>query len=178
MADTQKPDEFEKVNMAVARERLPALTENLTTGKQEAVALCKRDEPAALLVSHSRFAFLVDTLRTRGVAYDRRRIRQLAWLITDNWLGSAPAHLRDPQTAELEQLPVDSLIAIFAANPNQPSRRSELLRKARVDPKIIERLKKRRKVALAIREAEEEGLYEAAEHATSEVGLSDEDRSQ
>jgi hypothetical protein len=112
------------------------------------------------------------------VAYDRRRIRQLAWLITDNWLGSAPAHLREPQTAELERLPVESLIAIFAANPNQPSRRSDILRKAGVDPKIVERLKKRRKVALAIREAEEEGLYEAAEHATSEVGLSDEDSSQ
>jgi hypothetical protein len=94
--------------------------------------------------------------------------RDLMAAIVRMWLGDAPAHLVRPQMEELAQLSVADLDYLLE--------HSTRLRDSEIDPRfegpkrmILERLKRRREVALAIQNAESEGLYEAAEHMTSEV---------
>ena len=160
-----------KVQMAEARDRLRELTTDVATGKRDGVELCRRNVSAALLVG-PRFTAFVRSLHSDRPARDRRK-RQLAWLITEQWLGAAPAHLWTPQMAELERLDLKGLFALFSANPTQLA--TTALVDEGVDETIVERLKKRRRVARAIQEAEEDGLYEIAEHATSEVDLDEAD---
>lgn len=163
----KKAQDFRKVGIAEARKRLPDLTASVEEDVSEAVELCRRDAPAALLVSHARFARLVRLLSLKHPEKDRQK-HLLAWFVTDQWLGSAPSHLREPQIEELRQLPREALVALFMSSPDHLS--PEVAKRG-ADPVAIARLRKRRALARAIEEAEREQLYDIAEHATSEVDL-------
>ena len=168
MLQAKNKGPFRLVRMAEARGRLKDMISTVENDERAAVALCRRDVPAVLLVSHPRYARLVRELSRIDPKEDSRK-GILAWSVTDRWLGQAPSHLREPQFEELQRLPTKALLALFMANPSRLS--PESLNKAGVDPETLQRLRKRQAVAKAIQDAENEGLYDAAEHATSEVEL-------
>ena len=168
MLQTKNKGPFRMVRMAEARDRLPELTATVEKDEHQAVELCRRDAPAALLVSYGRYAELIRVLSRINLGEGSRK-GIMAWAVTDEWLGKAPAHLREPQYLELQRLPTKALLALFMANPGRLS--TEFLNKSGVDPQTLHRLRKRQAVAKAIQDAEKEGLYDAAEHSTSEVEL-------
>lgn len=159
---------FKTVGIAEARKCLPELTTTVEMDQSEAVELCRRDVPAALLVSYDRYSELIRVLSRKAAEKDPRR-GLLAWAVTDRWLDQAPAHLRDPQFDELHRLTTKALFALFMANVDRPA--VVPLLKEGVHARTLQRLMKRRAVARAIQEAEAEGLYDVAEHAASAAGF-------
>ena len=84
--------------------------------------------------------------------------------IIDTWLGETKAHLYKPQIKELAKLSTHELERILKLDPD-----AENLSFDEVGTTVL-RMKKRRKIAQSIREAEEKGLYEISEHL-SDAGV-------
>ncbi len=97
--------------------------------------------------------------------------RWMALMFTERLLPDAPAHLKEPQTAELARLPHSKLKALLEVDRLPVSRRMRPRIERAVGRVILERLEKRHKIAKAIREAESQGLYDAVEHQTGKVDL-------
>ena len=102
--------------------------------------------------------------------FDKHIQHQLAWLITINWLGSAPGDLHEPQLQELKQLDIKGLFLLLTIDPEDMVDKKVYVGPV---PHIIERLKKRRRISHSIRKGMKEGLYDVAEHATSKIDLED-----
>lgn len=103
-----------------------------------------------------------------------KRIKYAKWLafmFTEQLLPDAPAHLKEPQMKELENLQLRKLKALLEVEslPLSEKQRSSLSRT--VGKTILQRLEKRHQIAQAITEAEKHGLYDAVESQTGEVDL-------
>lgn len=92
---------------------------------------------------------------------------QLACDITEKLFGEAPLHLRRPQAAELSNLTLGQLhvIAQIETFPIPKRLRNKIIAELG-NEELIKRMEKRLRIAKTIHDAEKEGLYEAAEHAT------------
>lgn len=156
---------FLERNVSEARKELPELTHRIERDPAVVVQVDRRTNPTALLVSHARFAPLVDAL-TR----DAEDVHgQLLWLVIERWLGAAQPKLCLPQRRELENLKTAQLIELLTANPSKPEV-SKLVDQG-IDESILQRLRRRRKIARTLADAESRGLYDAVEHADSAVEL-------
>lgn len=96
-------------------------------------------------------------------------VKWLAFMFTERLLSEAPAHLKEPQMKELENLQLRKLKALLEVEslPLSEKQRSRLSRT--VGKTILQRLEKRHEIAQAIAEAEKHDLYDAVESQTGEV---------
>lgn len=148
-------------NIGKARDNLPEIVRAAEAGANS-YTVGRRDHPAVIVSSYERLAPLF-----RG---DHKA--RLAFMVVWNLLQGAPYHLRKPQFDELIELPVSNLLTLLTIDslPLDAERRSEI-EGALSEPRILQRLLKRAKVARAIEEARDEGLYEVLEHQSSSVDL-------
>jgi addiction module HigA family antidote len=100
---------------------------------------------------------------------------RLAVDITERLFGEAPLHLKRPQAVELSKLTLGQLqvIARIKRFPI-PKRTRDKIVSALESEELVKRMEKRWRMASSVISAEKEGLYEAAEHATGMLDLSDE----
>ena len=100
---------------------------------------------------------------------------RLAVDITERLFGEAPLHLKRPQAVELSKLTLGQLqvIARIKRFPI-PKRTRDKIVDALESEELVKRMEKRWRMASSVISAEKEGLYEAAEHATGMLDLSDE----
>lgn len=91
-------------------------------------------------------------------------------MFTEHFLGDAPSHIKGPQIEELKKLSTKKLEALLSVKklPIRRTKRNQIAKVIGND--ILNRLEKRYKIALDIKNAEEEGLYDASEHLTSDNG--------
>lgn len=95
----------------------------------------------------------------------------MALMFTERLLPNAPAHIKEPQRIELEQLPINKLKGLLEVK-KLPIRKEVRPKVIRIVGKIIiERLEKRFHISQAIITAEKDGLYDTIEHQTGEVDL-------
>lgn len=91
----------------------------------------------------------------------------MALMFVERLLPDAPAYLKESQIREFENLPVDGLKSLLSVD-SLPVKRPLRDRISKIiGHDIINRLEKRYKIARAIRDAEKEGLFDAAEHLTT-----------
>jgi antitoxin (DNA-binding transcriptional repressor) of toxin-antitoxin stability system len=150
-----------------ARKRLPELSADVASGKRLSVEFTRRDKPTAVLVGHERFSPLLEALDQKAGSAESRTRSALAWLVAELWLGSAAPHLRRPQLTELQRLGPDVLFRLLGLTPDAAT--VEVLINIGLTPTDAERMLKRRSLALAIKDAERLGLYDASESMTSAV---------
>ena len=100
---------------------------------------------------------------------------RLAVDITERLFSEAPLHLKKPQAVELSKLTLEQLkvIARIKRFPI-PKRTRDRIVSALESEELVKRMEKRGRFANAILKAEQEGLYEALEHATGMLDLGDE----
>ena len=126
---------------------------------------------AIRLSRHSRSVVIVPEIYDPLFTRTPTRKRWLAYMLTDLFFRTAPAHIRDPQIKELERLTEEQLKELLAITslPIPRATRAKLSKK--IGATFIDRLEKRYKIAKAIDAAEKEGLYEAAEDQTGRLDL-------
>lgn len=95
---------------------------------------------------------------------EEERYEVLIDVVIDAW-DILISHIEFSQREELRKLTHDQLMVLRDANPDRT--RMSTYENARIDSILIERLKKRRRICKSIKEAEDEGLFEACEHFTS-----------
>ena len=90
--------------------------------------------------------------------------------IAEKLFGEAPLHLKRPQVDELAKLSLKQLVLIarITGFPIDPALREKIVTALKGE-NIIKRMERRSRFAKVISDAERDGLYEAAEHATGEV---------
>lgn len=144
--------------VSAARAQLPSLVQGVDEHPNLVVTLTRRHHPAALLVSQRQYGPVI-----AGVESDQLK-PTLALIVTKKWLGSndAPTHIFEPQIAELMKLEEEQLLKLRKLGPGLSS--DELSKAVGLDKTVIERLAKRRKICLAIAQAQQENLYEVSEH--------------
>jgi hypothetical protein len=161
---TSQPPHF---SIKEARQKISKLVEQLAADSSGACTLGKRDAPTALLVSFARFEPLLSADLNR----------RLAFLIADQLLGDAPLHLRRSEIEELAVLPKHDLVLLLDMDrlPMAKARQAELERKL-TRPEALRRLLRRCEIARTIKQAREDGLYDAAEHLTSSTADAGDER--
>jgi hypothetical protein len=143
-----------------AREKISKLVSDVENSGSLTITLGRRDKPSVILASFERLKPLLSPkLKDR-----------IAFLIVENLLKGAPLHSRNPQIKELASSKMEDLILLLQID-RLPLNKAKMkaLESQLEDSDILSRLLKRRKIADAINKAEEEGLYEAAEHFAGQV---------
>jgi hypothetical protein len=99
---------------------------------------------------------------------------RLAVDITERLFSEAPLHLKRPQAVELSKLTLGQLqvIARIKRFPVPKRTRDKIVSELESE-ELVTRMEKRWRLASAVISAERKGLYEAAEHATGMLDLSD-----
>ena len=148
------------IKVTEARKRLGDLVEQVN---QSRIAI--------RLSRHSRSVVIVPDIYDPLFTQAPTRKRWLAYMLTDLFFRTAPAHIRDPQIKEFERLSEEQLKELLSITslPIPRTARTKLSKK--IGTAFIERLEKRYKIAKAIDAAEKSGLYEAAEDQTGQLDL-------
>ena len=90
--------------------------------------------------------------------------------IIQRWLGSTKLRLQKPQRNELSEMTRSDLIILSELDPDAPDAVSEAVQRG-ISLFRITRLFRRRKLALALADAEKRDVYDVVEHCMSEAEL-------
>lgn len=103
----------------------------------------------------------------KDIFEEKTFVHELAQEIAKFWIGEADKHIIEPQIKELECLTADQLIELFKVIDidDLPDSMDEDLKG------VAARISKRCRISKSIREAEEKGLYELAEHLVSNIEI-------
>ena len=155
----------EHKKIADARPDLPTMVRNIENQNAK-YTIGRRENRTALLVSYSWIAPILNQDKTSSIAF----------LIVNRLLKDAPLHLTSPAVEELSQLSKDDLNLLFWSIDKLPLRTKKAteIRTKMSSPEVLDRLLKRFEIVRAIITAQEEGLYESAEHLTCQVALEEE----
>jgi hypothetical protein len=96
----------------------------------------------------------------------------MAFMFTDKFLPGAPDYLRDPQFNELVALPLKRLQVLLEVKKLPVRGKLKQKVESTLGKELLHRLERRHKIAKLVSDAEKQGLYEAAEHLTSNVDFS------
>jgi hypothetical protein len=159
------PPPMAHINIREARAQLSQLVSDMESSPS-VITLGRRNLRSAVLASFARFEpVLSGDYKTK-----------MAFFIVENLLAGAPLHIRKPQIEELAHASKDDLLLLARVEKLPMDRRTEdSLRKSLGDARLLDRLLKRSRIALAIAAARAEGLYEAAEDLTGRVDLATDD---
>jgi hypothetical protein len=165
--DSQSPLllSLEHKQIADARPDLPTMVRNVENFNAK-YTIGRRDNRAALMISFDWFAPMLS----------QKKNSEMAFLIVNRLLRNAPLHLISPTVKELSHLRKEDLTLLFWSIDKLPLRKKEAeeIRTTMRNPEVLDRLLKRFEIAQAIISAQEEGLYESAEHMTSQIDLEEE----
>jgi hypothetical protein len=149
---------LEKVSVSDARDSLPKLIDRVTSLPFCSVELDKWNQPQALLISLAAGRIL-------DAVYNVDVPEVLRNLCINRWLGIlAPDHLKRPQQRELEALSPHQLMTLLVTDADKLF--AEGAEVPGIDADVVDRLRKRRHLAVEIAKSQAEGLYEANEHLT------------
>lgn len=144
--------------IAETREKLREIIDAVST-RGEIRTLGRRNHGLALLLPMEPYR--------RLLAHDLRG--KLSLVIATEVLRGAPPHLLMPAIRELEERPLEDLIALLPIPTDESS--WEHLERTHPEPQLVQRLRSRQKLCLAIIEAEQSGIIDAAEHHASSTDL-------
>lgn len=141
-----------------ARDSLPALVDLVLEQPNVMIELDRHQQPQAFLVSIQAANFL-------AALFDNRFAEVLLNIAVRHWLGAdAPEHIVAPQLKELAGLSIKQYVALIEADPSRLSDDDE--QHLEIPENQLQRLKKRRQIALVIAQAKHDDLYELNEHHT------------
>ncbi len=149
------------VAITEARKKVGALVSYVASSQGMFVELTRQEEPSALLVSYDRFAPLLKSL------VDNDFTETIRWTLTERWLRQGPSHLYGAQLEELRQLDATTVRKLQWLDPASASLDSLL--EIGLPDALGKRLLRRYKIARAVAEATEAGLYETAEHHSNDA---------
>lgn len=144
-----------------ARDSLPQMVNSLESGASGTYVVGRYGKPSAALVSYHRF----EPMFRKG-----NKKAKLALLIVENLLEGAPQHIKSPAIAELSELPVSDLVALWRLDAIPADDAAASIERDKMHhPEVFDRLRQRARIAHAIADARSAGLYEMVEDASNDV---------
>lgn len=142
------------------RDNLPQMVNCLQTGATSSYIVGPYGKPSIALVSYERF---------RPLLTDGTKEERFAFLIADELLPDAPQHLWTSAIEELCVLPKSDLLLIWRLTGASSDDEISAIRGQLKHPVVLDRLQIRMRVAKAITEARDAGLYDVTEDMASTV---------
>lgn len=147
------------LKISEARKELPQMVYSVGSGEAASFVVGPYGKPSAALVSYERFRPLL----AQGTKGER-----FAMLIVDELLEDAPTHLWVSAIRELSALPKSDLTALWKLTAASSDDEIAAIRKRLGHPDALDRLVIRMRVASAISDAREAGVYDEIEDATAD----------
>ena len=163
---TESANDLVHYGIREARENISKLINRVENTPSLVATVGQREHPSVLVASFEWLKHILGPdLKSK-----------IAFLIAENLLAEASLHIRNPQIEELSKLGMDDLVLLLQIKKLPLSKAKEKALKSQLKkPAALERLLKRHRIARAIDKAKKEGLYESAEHFSSQTDTGKED---